>query len=80
MYNGIGVQTARGTGTSGHVMKNIGSLRPSRHDVAKLKSQTETGEPSRREVDPGILIHAGLRKIELELVNLRDLLEEEYDY
>lgn len=77
MYNGVGVQTARGTGTSGHVQKNLGSLRPLRHDVRKLKELRDK-QPILREADPGIVHHNELRKIEVQLLEMREQWEDEY--
>jgi hypothetical protein len=76
MYNGIGVQTARGTGTSGHVMKSLGTLRPERHDVRKIKEMRERSVVA-KEADPAIIYHNSLRKVEVVLCELRDDLEEE---
>ena len=76
MYNGVGVQTARGTGTSGHVSRNLGALRPVRYEVKKMKEQREK-QSAAREADPGIVHHNALRQIEVQLVGLRDQLEED---
>lgn len=77
MYNGIGVQTARGTGTSGHAMKNLSSLRPIRKDQRKIQADAGNRAAS-KDTDPGITLHKALRKIEVDLIKLRDELEEEY--
>jgi len=77
MYNGIGVQTARGTGTSGHVMKSLGTVKSGRLDVARLK-ETREKAPTRKEADPGIIYHNILRNVEVILCKLRDDLEGEY--
>ena len=77
MYNGVGVQTARGTGTSGHVRKNLSALRPSRPDVRRFKEQ-RNHRPIQREEDPGILHHNRLRNIEVQLIQFRDELEDAY--
>ena len=77
MYNGIGVQTARGTGTSGHVTKSLGALKPVRHDVARMK-ETREKKSTKKEADPGIVYHNSLRNIEVVLCSLRDELEDEY--
>ena len=77
MYNGVGIQTARGSGTSGHVSRNLGALRPMRYDVKKLKEQREK-QSTPREADPGIVHHNALRQIEVQLVTLRDKLEDQY--
>lgn len=78
MYNGVGVKTARGTGTSGHVMKSLGTLRPERGDVRKIKEARER-YVAPREADPGIVYHNELRKIEVILCELRDDLEDTYE-
>jgi serine/arginine repetitive matrix protein 2 len=78
MYNGVGVQTARGTGTSGHVRKNLSALRPTRPDVRRFKDVRENPTVQREE-DPGIIQHNKLRKIEIKLLELRDELETEYE-
>lgn len=77
MYNGIGVQTARGTGTSGHVTKNLSAIRPMRGNQRRGREEGEYQVKS-KEVDPGILLHNSLRNIEISLVRLRDELENEY--
>jgi serine/arginine repetitive matrix protein 2 len=77
MYNGVGVQTARGTGTSGHVSRNFGSLKPLRNDVRTLKEIREK-ESRPRETDPAILQHNALRQVEVQLLQYRDELEDEY--
>lgn len=76
MYNGVGVRTARGTGTSGHVARNAGALRARRDDIRRLKELRER-EVVPREVDPTILHHNALRQIEVELVLFREQLEED---
>jgi len=77
MYNGIGVQTARGTGTSGHVTKNLGSVRHIRQFHRKAEGGNEMRAVS-KDADPGIILHNALRTIEVSLIKLRDKLEEEY--
>ena len=76
MYNGIGVQTARGTGTSGHVMRNLSTIRPVRNDMRRRKETSEQANSS-REVDPGIVHHNSLRRTEVLLMEFRGQLEDE---
>lgn len=76
MYNGVGVRTARGTGTSGHVSRNAGALRPRRDDIRRLKELREQ-QTVPRDVDPALIQHNALRQIEVELVQFRDQLEED---
>lgn len=73
MYNGIGLQTARGSGTNGYVQKNLSYLRPREPlpgmNEAEAKARVVTP-------DAGILDHERRRKIELECLELQDELEE----
>jgi hypothetical protein len=79
MYSGVGIKTAKGSGTSGYVQRNMSALRPTRNDSRWLKEQTEKA-PASRDIDPGIVHHNALREIEVQLVSLRDQLEDEYVY
>lgn len=38
MYNGIGLQTARGSGTNGYVQKNLGAIRYHKDNVSSFVS------------------------------------------
>lgn len=79
MYNGIGLQTARGSGTNGHVQRNWASVKPFKdkvkyrtdEDIAKLEAT------SIRQPNKGILDHERKRKIEVKCTELEDLLEEQ---
>ncbi|WFD25611.1 RNA-splicing factor [Malassezia nana] len=73
MYNGIGLQTARGSGTNGYVQKNLSHLSP-RDPLPGINE----AEAKARVVTPdaGILDHERRRKIELECLELQDELEE----
>ncbi|QDZ23382.1 cwf21 domain-containing protein [Chloropicon primus] len=80
MYNGIGLQTARGSGTSGHVQENKFSDRRRRSGVGNRdwRSGASRAEPSiRRKPNEDLLEHERKRKIEVELFKLRDDLEDE---
>ncbi|KAJ1609695.1 hypothetical protein OJ253_1433 [Cryptosporidium canis] len=78
MYNGVGLRTARGSGTSGHVQKNLSAIAPK-----QWEQKRETGPspgpvlklPKIRMQDPGLARHEALRKIELELLQLTEELE-----
>ncbi|XP_052137465.1 pre-mRNA-splicing factor cwc-21-like [Oryza glaberrima] len=82
MYNGIGLQTARGSGTSGHVQTNKFFIKP--------RSSSAGGPPKAPAPAPGfddaggmrkpskeILEHDRKRQVELRLLLLRDALEEQ---
>lgn len=75
MYNGIGILTPRGSGTSGHVQSNKFNLRrppggPQRSDA---EAQPATAD---RKPNQDILAHNKKREIELKLLELADTLEE----
>ena len=86
MYNGIGLTTARGSGTSGYVQSNKFHRQQSRlkrHEFEDLKKIHERGDrgdargANKREGNREILEHNKKRKIEVELVAFRDALEED---
>ena len=84
MYNGIGLQTARGSGTNGYVQTNKFFIKP--------RSTSGPGGPHRpplpdadgggglggmRKPNKDILEHDRKRQIELKLLVLRDALEDQ---
>ncbi|KAI6230172.1 Cwf21 domain-containing protein [Aphelenchoides fujianensis] len=79
MYNGVGVQTARGTGTSGYVQSNVSALSYSKHrkaynaeeDIARAEAVIE------RKPNAELLDHEYKRRIEIKCVELEDLMESE---
>ncbi|TKW15261.1 hypothetical protein SEVIR_5G225900v4 [Setaria viridis] len=85
MYNGIGLQTPRGSGTSGHVQasKFLAKPRPSSSSAAAAggygtPNPPHTGSVLERTRKPNkdILEHDRKRQVELRLLVLRDALEE----
>jgi len=88
MYNGIGLQTARGSGTNGYVQTNkffikprstsgggpSGPHRPPLHDAA---GGDGGGLGGMRKPNRDILEHDRKRQVELKLLVLRDALEEQ---
>ncbi|KAJ1995757.1 RNA-splicing factor [Coemansia umbellata] len=80
MYNGIGLTTPRGTGTSGHVVRNASSLKPGQEQgTSQNKHQQYAREriPKSKPVDKGILEHERKRQIEVKCLALQDKLEEQ---
>lgn len=79
MYNGIGLQTARGSGTNGHVQRNWALVRPrekertyhTEEDLAKLDSAAN------RQPNKEILDHERKRKIELKCAEFSEILEDQ---
>jgi len=78
MYNGIGLATARGSGTSGHVQRNMSFVRA---QVARRRRDETAAagrqEHARREAlkpkapNPAILMHSRKRAVEVELMDFR---------
>lgn len=92
-YNGVGLPTARGTGTSGHIQKNVSSFNTSSwarqgayerrqkqtQTAAKREAQFTARNLADRKIDEGILEHERKRGIESKCVELRYTLEQERD-
>uniref|UniRef100_A0A060TAA7 Pre-mRNA-splicing factor CWC21 n=1 Tax=Blastobotrys adeninivorans TaxID=409370 RepID=A0A060TAA7_BLAAD len=86
-YNGIGLQTARGSGTSGYIQSNRGSraqFNPGFYEQRKAnerlyergKEKTSLTNLSDRKVDEGIIEHEKKRAVEAKCFELQDELEE----
>ena len=81
MYNGIGLSSARGSGTSGYVQTNKFHRDASRLTRREAAPGTGEGrddgrEARRRRPNAEILAHAAKRAIEVELAELEERLEE----
>lgn len=76
MYNGIGLTTPRGSGTSGYVVRNLSTLRS--HDTSYDRaSPWDAAPPKHREPDQGILEHERKRNVELKCLELQLKLEDD---
>ncbi|OXU21104.1 hypothetical protein TSAR_012225 [Trichomalopsis sarcophagae] len=74
MYNGVGLPTPRGSGTSGHVQRNCAVL----HKREKTKhSEEHKADPINRQPNKEILEHTRKREIEVKCIELSDTLEEQ---
>ncbi len=79
MYNGIGLQTPRGSGSSGYVQRNFAAIRHRREKV-EYKTDAELQRSDgllNRKANPEILEHEWKRKIELQCLQLQEALEEQ---
>ncbi|RCK63082.1 Pre-mRNA-splicing factor CWC21 [Candida viswanathii] len=88
-YNGIGLQSVRGSSTSGHVQKNLSSKvsKPGFHESRKKKSHdaelatklenTTKEKAVDEEISKELKDHESLRKIEVRCMDLRDSLEDD---
>ena len=80
MYNGIGLQTPRGSGTSGYVVANLSKPKKkhSRLDFLKeLKELRENQLEAPRAANPEILDHNNKRQIYVRLAELKKDLEKQ---
>merc|ERR1712141_9006 len=82
MYNGVGLQTARGSGTNGYVQTNMAFIRKSR-----LETKVKTDEDIRKmeamlnkKPNQEILTHQAKRKVEVKVLELREAMEEDGNY
>ena len=79
MYNGIGIPTPRGSGTNGHVQRNLSIVKPRQKpnyyrdedDSAKLE-KTLFKQPNQE-----ILDHERKRKIELKCIEFEEILDQQ---
>jgi len=74
MYNGIGLQTARGSGTNGYVQRNISAIRQTKEKVPDYHEKEDTAV---RPFDPELVEHDRRRQAEVRCMELRELLEEQ---
>ena len=76
MYNGIGLGTARGSGTNGYVQKNRGFVRA---EIVRAKttsrSDREHEKLRSRTHDKRILDHELKRKVRVRVLELREIME-----
>lgn len=75
MYNGIGLLTPRGSGTSGHVTSNSFNIRPSERGTERRGDALS--RPLIKKPDERILEHARKREIEVKLMELEETLQEQ---
>jgi serine/arginine repetitive matrix protein 2 len=86
MYNGIGLTSARGSGTNGYVQANKAFLRPkqSTSDFRRANAAAFSTDDSNnngylggRKPNAELLLHEKKRQVEIACLELRDSLEEE---
>lgn len=79
MYNGIGLDTARGSGTNGYVQRNLSFVRKHK-DRVDYKSEEELKKLDQALLKPPnkeILDHERKRKVELKCMEMQELMEEQ---
>lgn len=62
MYNGIGLQTARGSGTNGYVQRNLSAVRQTKE---KVPDYQENKDAAVRPFDPELVEHDRRRQAEV---------------
>lgn len=77
-YNGIGLASVRGSGTSGYVQTNKFFLSASRQKPREqIKDLHALEGPGARQANQEILDHNRKRAVEMKLLQLREQLEEQ---
>lgn len=87
MYNGVGLQTARGSGTSGYVVRNLQAQegveghyerRKREREEAQARETQEAAAPTTLlAADPALVEHERLRAVEVRCAELWDDLEDQ---
>jgi cwf21 domain len=77
MSSNVGLSTPRGSGTSGYVQRNLSHLKPRDQARSAPYSLDAISKHKQRQPDAEILEHERKRKIEVQLFELRDRLEDE---
>jgi hypothetical protein len=78
MYNGIGLTTPRGSGTSGYVQKNLSFVKPKVKTNYKdiLQGFKDSPAPAKKKANIEIVEHEQKYKIEVQLDKMRQKLVE----
>lgn len=79
MYNGIGLQTARGTGTNGYVQRNLSFVRNHKEQV-EYKPDEEIKKLEtyiNKKGNAELLKHDRKRKIEVKCLEMEELMAEQ---
>ena len=76
MSSNVGLSTPRGSGTSGYVQRNLSVLKPRAVGVGAPYSIDSPKAPKLRKPDQEILNHDRLREIEVQVLELREKLED----
>ena len=74
-YNGIGLSTARGSGTNGYVVRNLSTLRTRRNDFKP--ADPYENEALIRQPNAELVQHEQKRSVEVKCATLQAELEDE---
>jgi len=76
-YNGIGLQTPRGSGTNGYVQRSLANIRKKPQTPYSRDNDYDKPQTKARKPNPDIMEHDRKREIEVQCFELQDKLEEE---
>ena len=76
MSSNVGLDTPRGSGTSGYVQRNLAHMKPRDYGVP-YPQDADRLRHKLRQPDKEILEHEAKREIEIKVLELRDQLEDE---
>lgn len=76
MSSNVGLDTPRGSGTSGYVQRNLAHMKPRDYGVP-YPQDADRLRHKQRQPDKEILEHEAKREIEIKVLELRDQLEDE---
>jgi len=75
-YNGVGLVSVRGSGTSGYVQRNLSMPKPQRRAELMRESLVEPGTAYKKP-NADIMEHAAKRRVEVKLMELRLVMEDQ---
>ena len=83
MFGGVGLPSAKGTGTNGYVERNFGYLpkdyKPGSYGEF-IRQMKANPAPMKRKINDEIILHEEKHKIEVELYDLKEKYENEKKY
>ena len=84
MYNGIGLRTARGSGTNGYVQKSLAHVRKDRNltyfaaqEQEKKRAEQQKGTRLLKKADPSLLEHERKRQVLVRVLEFEAQLKKE---
>jgi hypothetical protein len=76
-YNGVGLKTARGSGTNGYVQRSLANIRHKPQTPYSRERDLDKPQTKTRKANPEIMEHDRKREIEVQCFELQDKLEEQ---
>jgi serine/arginine repetitive matrix protein 2 len=76
-YNGVGLATARGSGTNGYVQRNVSAVKHRKPATDYKRDTPSSDRPLHRQPNAELLEHERKRAIELKCAEMQDRMEEQ---